>query len=41
MEPGAYAVYFPWDVHVPGQCNEDGPKAYRKVVLKVPMEACL
>ena len=41
MEPGAYAVYFPWDVHVPGQCDEDGPKDYRKIVLKVPMEACL
>ena len=29
MEPGAYAVYFPWDVHVPGQSDEDGPKKYR------------
>ena len=41
MEPGAYAVYFPWDVHIPGQCDEDGPKDYRKIVLKVPMDACL
>ena len=41
MEPGAYAVYFPWDVHIPGQCDADGPKNYRKIVLKVPMAACL
>lgn len=39
--PGDYAVYFPWDVHVPGQCDGQGPKAYRKIVLKVPMDACL
>ena len=41
LEPGAYAIYFPWDVHVPGQCDADGPKAYRKIVLKVPVAACL
>jgi YhcH/YjgK/YiaL family protein len=41
MEPGAYAIYFPWDVHIPGQSGADGPKAYRKIVLKVPVEACL
>lgn len=41
MEPGDYAIYFPWDVHIPGQSGADGPKNYRKIVLKVPMEACL
>ena len=41
MEPGCYAVYFPWDVHIPGQCDQDGPKDYRKIVLKVPFESCL
>ncbi len=41
MEPGAYAVYFPWDVHIPGQCDKEGPKDYRKIVLKIPMDACL
>lgn len=41
MEPGSYAIYFPWDVHVPGQCNANGPAKYRKIVLKVPVEACL
>lgn len=41
MEPGAYALYFPWDVHVPGQCDVNGPKGFRKIVLKVPMAACL
>ena len=41
MEPGAYAIYFPWDVHVPGQCDPNGPKGYRKIVLKVPVAACV
>jgi len=41
LEPGDYAVYFPWDIHVPGQCDADGPTAYRKIVLKVPVAACL
>lgn len=41
LEPGSYVIYFPWDIHVPGQCDADGPKAYRKIVLKVPVAACL
>ncbi len=41
MEPGAYAIYFPWDVHIPGQCDADGPKNYRKIVLKVPVDSCM
>ena len=41
MEPGAYAVYFPWDVHIPGQCDAAGPAKYRKIVLKIPVTACL
>ena len=41
LEPGDYAIYFPWDIHVPGQCDAEGPKAYRKIVLKVPVAACL
>ena len=41
MEPGSYAIYFPWDVHIPGQCDANGPVKYRKIVLKVPVAACL
>lgn len=41
MVPGSYAVYFPWDVHVPGQCRQEGPQAFRKIVIKVPVEACM
>ena len=41
MEPGSYAIYFPWDVHIPGQCDTNGPAKYRKIVLKVPVAACL
>lgn len=41
MSPGAYAIYFPWDVHIPGQCREEGPRAFRKIVMKIPVEACV
>ena len=41
MQVGSYAVYFPWDVHVPGLMTDEGPKNFRKIVIKVPMEACL
>ena len=41
LEPGAYAVYFPWDVHVPGQNAFDDSRPFRKIVMKVPMAACL
>ena len=41
MEKGTYAMYFPWDVHIPGQCREEGPRAFRKIVMKIPVEACV
>lgn len=37
---GSYAVYFPWDVHVPAIQVGANPAAIRKIVLKVPMSAC-
>lgn len=37
---GSYAVYFPWDVHVPAVQAGAAPAAIRKIVLKVPMSAC-
>lgn len=41
MNVGTYAVYFPWDVHVPAiQCTEN-PAPIRKIVVKVPMQSCL
>lgn len=41
LNVGTYAVYFPWDVHVPAvQCTEE-PAPIRKIVIKVPMESCL
>jgi YhcH/YjgK/YiaL family protein len=41
LEPGTYAVYLPWDVHVPAVQTGDMPCPIRKIVLKVPMAACL
>lgn len=41
LTPGTYAIYLPWDVHVPGQNAFDDSRAFRKIVMKVPLEACL
>ena len=41
LAPGDYAVYLPWDVHVPGQNAFDDSRPFRKIVMKVPMAACL
>ncbi|MGI5989949.1 MAG: YhcH/YjgK/YiaL family protein [Lachnospiraceae bacterium] len=38
---GTYAVYFPWDVHIPAIQAGDTPAKIRKIVVKVPMSACL
>ncbi len=37
---GTYAVYFPWDVHIPAIQSGAAPAPIRKIVVKVPMEAC-
>jgi len=41
LTPGTYAIYLPWDVHVPGLCADGQPTPFRKIVMKVPLEACL
>lgn len=41
MTPGTYAVYFPWDVHIPAIQTGSAPAPIRKIVVKVPMAACL
>ncbi|MEY8354236.1 YhcH/YjgK/YiaL family protein [Lachnospiraceae bacterium 54-53] len=41
LVPGTYAVYFPWDVHIPAIQAGKEPAAIRKIVLKVPLESCL
>ena len=41
LTPGTYAIYLPWDVHVPGQNPDEHSRKLRKVVMKVPVEACL
>lgn len=38
---GTYAVYLPWDVHIPAVLAGDAAAYIRKIVLKVPMDACL
>lgn len=40
LEIGTYAVYFPWDVHVPAIAVNDIPAKIRKIVIKVPLNAC-
>ncbi len=41
LDVGTYAVYLPWDVHIPAIQAGSEPAPIRKIVLKVPMEACL
>lgn len=41
MTVGTYAMYFPWDVHIPAIQVGDSPAPIRKIVVKVPLEACL
>ena len=41
LEVGSFALYFPWDVHIPAVQAGDAPAAIRKIVIKVPMEACI
>ena len=39
LTPGTYAIYLPWDVHVPGLSADGQARPFRKIVMKVPMEA--
>lgn len=39
--PGTYAIYFPWDVHIPAVKAGENPAPIRKIVIKVPLESCL
>ncbi|MCD8370236.1 MAG: YhcH/YjgK/YiaL family protein [Clostridiales bacterium] len=41
MTVGTYAIYFPWDVHIPAIQVGEMPAPIRKIVIKVPMAACL
>lgn len=41
MAVGTYAIYFPWDVHIPAIQAADKPAPIRKIVIKVPMAACM
>lgn len=40
MEPGNFAVFFPWDVHIPS-ISIDGECAVRKIVVKVSMDCII
>ena len=41
MTVGTYAVYFPWDVHIPAIQAGAAPAPIRKIVVKVPLSACI
>lgn len=40
MDAGTYAIYFPWDVHIPAIQAGNAAAPIRKIVVKVPVEAC-
>lgn len=39
--PGSYAIYFPWDVHIPAIMSGTSSAPIRKIVIKVPLSSCL
>ncbi|RKD35132.1 YhcH/YjgK/YiaL family protein [Lacrimispora algidixylanolytica] len=39
--PGSFAIYFPWDVHIPAIWTGSSPAPIRKIVIKVPLKSCL
>ncbi len=41
LKKGSFALYFPWDVHIPGVQMGEEPADIRKIVIKVPMDACV
>ena len=41
LTPGTYAIYLPWDIHVPALNVSGEARPIRKVVMKVPLAACL
>jgi len=41
LVPGSYAIYFPWDVHIPAIQSGDTQSPIRKIVIKVPLDSCL
>lgn len=40
MQVGSYAMFFPWDVHMPA-IQTDAPANLRKIVIKVALDTCL
>ena len=40
MQPGSYAMFFPWDVHIPA-IQAGSPAPIRKIVVKVALDSCL
>ncbi len=40
MRPGSYAVFFPWDMHVPAIQVGDAPARIKKIVIKVRLDTC-
>lgn len=41
MTVGTYAIYFPWDVHIPAIQSGGASAPIRKIVVKVPVDAAL
>lgn len=39
VQPGAFALFFPWDAHRPGLMAGEAPETHRKCVIKIRMSA--
>lgn len=40
MRVGTYAMFFPWDIHIPAIQVGEAPARIKKIVIKVPLESC-
>lgn len=41
MDIGSYAIFFPWDLHIPAIQVGDSPASIKKIVIKVRLDTCL
>ena len=41
MQPGGYAIFFPWDMHIPAIQASESPAKIKKIVIKVELASCV
>lgn len=41
MQLGSYAIFFPWDMHIPAIQAGDAPAHIKRIVSKVRLDTCV